>query len=455
MRHTSACNGSEFILTPAQEVKTAPGVRINSDPRLYRTNQRGQAMVEMAVFLPILLILCVVIVALYRLSNVRFRAHEELWFFANTNRELIYQNRPDNPRYLDGWVFHGEGKGGLSYLMSEKIPKPKPSPRELEPTTRLKARLRQTHPRTPFGSLVARGERHAERELRLRHSRIVRYAHKLKRSPHHYVGSESALATLDRELAKQVMTDPNPYKVLTYEKEFRNRMLDPSAQNSFNLRHSKLKGKSKDFGSAFEGAMANVLQSDDSHEIFASATTYNIKHPPPRGILLGNVIKKVAGSEFDSSLVLLKNTWDTPRYDPKGRFYKMGDQYSTAGSSSDEGQLRKRALGLWIVPTYPGRLVDPLEEIFPKRLTFTLKAIRTAFGKYLPKMKKFIAGDNPLEKVARALHHAKVIGSPDFTLPEFPAVRPDAYPETEELSDKLSGKQRVFKDYLKEQSLRK
>jgi hypothetical protein len=185
--------------------------------------------------------------------------------------------------------------------------------------------------------------------------------------------------------------------------------------------------------------------------------TYNAQ-----GGLFGLAVSKIRNIEnakLTGRFYLVTQPWHlTRREDGTGAYRSKGTQFDTKSDESEEAVLRRRVLGLWLFPSDPAALVEPI-SLLPG-LGF-LAPVFDAFepiGSVISTIKGFVT-DNPLFDIAQALSEIPVIGSLVPVPPVWPAVRPDAYPGSVEMTendpskpDKLMHNEtRNFSDYVNEQ----
>lgn len=118
--------------------------------------------------------------------------------------------------------------------------------------------------------------------------------------------------------------------------------------------------------------------------------------------------------------------------------------------------MRRRIRGLWLVPNDLVAMLDPLGKVGHGLLG---KIIRDANGPLkdaIMEIKKITTDDDPLQKIFNLLHKLPLSGSVDLNMPQWPAVRPAAYPGTEEIrgdhmADGPHERGRNFNDFVAEQ----
>lgn len=163
--------------------------------------------------------------------------------------------------------------------------------------------------------------------------------------------------------------------------------------------------------------------------------------------------------ELTSNYYLVAQPWHiTRRISSSGEYRQKGDEFDGIDENTEEGMLRKRVSGIWLFPSNPGAFLQPISAI--PGLGF-LGPVFSAFepiGSLIGIIKSFVLVDNPIFKILDMLHDLPGIGSFIPTPPKFPAVRPDAYVGSTEMTgddtskkDQLMGSDRNFEDYLNEQ----
>ena len=158
------------------------------------------------------------------------------------------------------------------------------------------------------------------------------------------------------------------------------------------------------------------------------------------------------GHVLTAHFYLVTQPWHITRQQSAISGYRqLGTQFDDKGEETEEGVLRRRVLGFWLFPSDPVALLDPMVAFVDLGgLTGVLDAFRDV-GSAIGEIKGFLT-DNPILDLFDALSSIPGFGEAIPTLPKWPAVRPQAYPYSQELDgDKLMGAQRTFDDYLKEQ----
>ncbi|MFN8390296.1 MAG: hypothetical protein U0136_08410 [Bdellovibrionota bacterium] len=218
-------------------------------------------------------------------------------------------------------------------------------------------------------------------------------------------------------------------------------------------------------GGLQDSIMKNLLsQSEDSalrdEQIENSNKLVQVTYKAQGGLFqLAKKIKNIENAELSARYYLVTQPWHlTRRKDKTGDYREKGTQFDPKSDETEEAVMRRRVLGLWLFPSDPVALVEPI-SLLPG-LGF-LAPVFTAFeplGSVISTIKGFVT-DNPLFDIAQALSEIPVIGDIIPVPPVWPAVRPDAYPGSTEMTgndpdkpDKLMHNEtRNFSDYVTEQ----
>lgn len=211
-------------------------------------------------------------------------------------------------------------------------------------------------------------------------------------------------------------------------------------------------------GGLQSGLMKNVLDQDtDLWEdlIEESNKKVHVEYDSEGGVFEAARRRfKTENRSLKANYYLVTQPWHiTRRVSPFGAFRELGDQFDDIDEDTYEGILRRRVFGLWLFPSRPGALLDPLTQLpgVGGALFAPVASIVGTFDGFISIIKSFIF-NNPLIEVADALSNIPVLGSLVPTLPKWPAVRPEAYPRSKELkNDHLMGGSRNFQDYVDEQ----
>jgi hypothetical protein len=156
-----------------------------------------------------------------------------------------------------------------------------------------------------------------------------------------------------------------------------------------------------------------------------------------------------------SRFFLITQPWHIDRrVDGTGDYRELGGQLDTVNDSTDEGVLRRRVAGFWLVPTPANGLVEPFLDVAGLEGVSSLLSTVDVLSGALAVIKELLV-ENPLNKIFNAIKEIPGFNSLEPPLPEWPAVRPQAYPGSNEIEgDKLmagSGDGRTFQDYIDEQ----
>lgn len=156
---------------------------------------------------------------------------------------------------------------------------------------------------------------------------------------------------------------------------------------------------------------------------------------------------------------LITQPWHmTRRQGGTGDYRQKGTQTDDDDEETEEGVMRRRVFGLFLFPSNPTVFLEPISDVLG--LSDSLKGVFDAFSGFdsaIEFIKDFVL-DNPLIDVAQTLSDIPFIGDIIPVPPKWPAVRPDAYPGSTEMTgndpaqpDKLMGNDRNFSDYVDEQ----
>lgn len=169
--------------------------------------------------------------------------------------------------------------------------------------------------------------------------------------------------------------------------------------------------------------------------------------------------RNIQNAELSANNYIVTQPWHiTRRISATGDYRQKGTEFDEISDDTEEGILRKRVSGLWLFPSNVGAFLQPIAAL--PGLSF-LGPVFSAFepiGSILGFVKSFVLVDNPIFKILDFMHDIPGIGSIFPTVPKWPAVRPDAYIGSEELTsndpdkeDELMGNKREFQDYVDEQ----
>lgn len=160
-----------------------------------------------------------------------------------------------------------------------------------------------------------------------------------------------------------------------------------------------------------------------------------------------------------SRFYLVTQPWHiTRRIDGTEDFRMPGTELDGIGEDTEEAILRRRVAGLWLFPSAPGALFTAPLEIFPIPGFDQIASVARTLDGPIGGVKSFLI-NNPVNQLFDLLNSIPFIGQIVPTIPKWPAVRPLAYPGSEELLDQpnsdddmLTGTRRNFEDYVEEQN---
>ena len=204
------------------------------------------------------------------------------------------------------------------------------------------------------------------------------------------------------------------------------------------------------FGGLYEGLMGNVLAKERKLRgplIEQANKSVQVDYYADNG-LFGAARRRfnTEGRVLSSRFYLVTQPWHISRQDNLGRFRELGTQNDRMSGQTEEAMLRKRTFGLWLFPCGLTDLLAPLTNL----IDIDLGSAGETFDASLCFVKSLTADNNPLQ-VLDYLSFLEGVGI-DLTFPEWPAVRPAAYPGSIEMTgDRLTGTERNFVDYLEEQ----
>lgn|GEM_PF-6064460 len=221
------------------------------------------------------------------------------------------------------------------------------------------------------------------------------------------------------------------------------------------------------FSMMFEGVMRNVLNEEDGLVgtlIDDSNKLIEVSFDARSGLQLPVVRKfgNAANMTVRSRFYLVTQPWHIHRREPGAGSYRgKGGQADGSDMETEEAVLRRRTFGLWLFPAQPGQLLSPILGVLSDEMDLSgaLTAFQ-GFESFIGDIKSFIFNDNPLRLIGEAMEDVPILGDLDVTLPEWPSVRPDAYPRSVEMtgdklycpeSDPSSCSARNFQDYVTEQ----
>jgi len=165
------------------------------------------------------------------------------------------------------------------------------------------------------------------------------------------------------------------------------------------------------------------------------------------------------GRNMRGRFYLLTQPWHITRRihdDADTSYRELGGQLDDKSMNTDEAILRRRVWGMYIVPSQPTDLLNLLSSIMPD--DFDTSFIDDSVDALEPvddvvsAMKEGLL-NSKFNDLIDFMNDLSFISMDRFKLPEWPAVRPQAYPDTIEIQDdKLAGEERDFNKFLDEQN---
>ena len=232
-----------------------------------------------------------------------------------------------------------------------------------------------------------------------------------------------------------------------------------------------------------DGVMYNVLAKDNNLQLeyieqdnILAHTTYPV-YRSFFSYLEGRMATREA-ARLEASFMLVDHPWHIPRQygtytnvhvgwglfgghrfrQQRIKFRELGGEYDDMEAVTEEGILRRRTYGLWLVPSKPSKLAAGLASITGSEAISTaidglaLADNFTTFGK---DALAAVMGNPELgvfKDINSAINDLPQLVPFNFTPPVLPAVRPQVYPWSTELSnDRLMGGNRGLSDYENEQ----
>lgn len=162
--------------------------------------------------------------------------------------------------------------------------------------------------------------------------------------------------------------------------------------------------------------------------------------------------------ELTAKHYLITQPWHITRRKGLGEYRGKGTQDDSVDEATEEGILRRRTFGLWLYPSEFTSFGSPIFNLAGLGEISSVLEVFEPLDFLLNEIKKGLV-KNPFRTLVDALNSVPVIDKMVPELPQFPAVRPDAYPKSEELSGNQPGtpdkmiqnKEREFQDYIEEQ----
>ena len=159
---------------------------------------------------------------------------------------------------------------------------------------------------------------------------------------------------------------------------------------------------------------------------------------------------RTSNRRLTSRFYLITQPWHiTRRESAFGPFRGVGGEEDSTSAITEEGMLRRRGFGLYLVPSRMFELLTPMTDLVPG--LDNLNGVFQGVDSVLSEVKEFVLGD-VLNSIRDALRVLDSLLGIDFVPPEFPPVHPLVYPDTEELvGDRSAGEARNFQDFVDEQ----
>jgi len=213
----------------------------------------------------------------------------------------------------------------------------------------------------------------------------------------------------------------------------------------------------------FSGTMKTVLSLDggDVNEIVnQTVKKVTVTYDSADGLFPAATRRFRTGVKLQTSFAIDTDPWHIERREHgTGDYRDIGGEFDSVHDQTEEGQLRRRVNGLWLFPTPPEALFDPLLSFVGLDALTSLVDAFQPVGDFLGQIKSYITDstENPILALADMLRQIPFIGSIVPRIPVWPAVRPDAYPASVEMKDdkkmtQPGGPTRKFQDYIDEQN---
>lgn len=212
-----------------------------------------------------------------------------------------------------------------------------------------------------------------------------------------------------------------------------------------------------------EVVMSSILDGDGDLSdslINKSAKSIEVNYRAKHGLFpaAAKWLSSASEVELTAKHYLITQPWHVTRRNGLGDYRSKGTQDDSADESTEEGILRRRTFGLWLYPSEFNYFASPIFNLAGLEEVGSVLSLFEPFDTLLNELKKGLV-KNPFRSLVDALNQLPGIDKFKLVLPQVPAVRPDAYPKSKELSgneigtpDKMiQGKVRDFKDYVDEQ----
>ncbi len=210
----------------------------------------------------------------------------------------------------------------------------------------------------------------------------------------------------------------------------------------------------------FDGVMRNALSLEDGlfdPLIDESNKSIEVRFQAQTGLQL-SVAQRFSNTNktVRSKFYLVTQPWHITRQQNANSGYRQkGDQDDDSDEETEEALLRRRTFGFWLFPSRPTELLTPILGVLSDELDLTgVIDVFQGFDSVIDTLKSFLFDDdtNPFLMLLTALDSLPLPGDPDISFPQWPTVRPDAYPRSTEIeNDRLAGESRDYEKFIKEQ----
>ncbi len=207
----------------------------------------------------------------------------------------------------------------------------------------------------------------------------------------------------------------------------------------------------------FSGLMKNALWKDEDkwdEQIDDSNKLAKVTYEADNGLFSAAVRRfNTTGKKLTSKFYLVTQEWHIQRRETAtGPYRELGGQEDHITDVSDEGIMRRRVAGLWLFPKKPSEFFEGISDIdglgFLGPIADALEPLDEVFSAMGE-----IMTNSDIREFLDTLRDIPGLGSMVPDIPEWPAVRPAAYPGTKEIVDDkmVLDETRTFQDYIDEQ----